>query len=538
MCLVHRSGPPRTPAIPAGVLVGINSTAGGSTLAFADQHDDLAGTFTPAGTALASSTTYGPWGQVIAATGPAVEIGYQGQWTDPLTGQVNMGSRFYSPSKGSFLNKDTAPSGGSAYAYADDNPVSLTDPSGHSPSGDSSGAGQITQAEVDQAKNNASNLRAKADRLEQQAKAARNTAAQDQAALSAATSYATRMNNKKAQAGSAWTQAQNEASAAYQEFVADLGGYASLSALSAAVAAALNAAVYDNEEALKYAAAIGFHPSAHGDICVIPIGAPAGAPCEGPGADSYYANLEIKYLNLSTGEYKLHKSLSGQYTKANEAYRQYQADERKANALWKAYQAASSNASAADEARSRAQDTYNEAAASASQLTQRAAAAEKAANTAEDYYKKLKQEYDEQQKPKPKPGPPPRCGPWCIGPFPQPIIPQPVGSLPGSGPGVGAGPGTGPGSSPPGETQTPSLGGGGQGSGSGGSQAGTGEECPDPDDGVRQPRTSCERRHVTSGKQPRVGEPFGMACKSTILCRWSGVTCTVAKSTVWITLLV
>lgn len=118
----------------------------GRTIALNNQHNDLSGLFTASGTILAASATYSPWGQVLGSTGPAVQVGYQGQWADPGSGQVNMGSRFYQPGTGGFTSKDTytGAEGGTAavsdnlYAYGDDNPVTVTDPSGHSPSGASS----------------------------------------------------------------------------------------------------------------------------------------------------------------------------------------------------------------------------------------------------------------------------------------------------------------------------------------------------------------------------------------------------------------
>jgi hypothetical protein len=88
---------------PAGQITGVSTTAGSRLLALSTQHDDLSGLFTASGTALAGSVTYDPWGQVLASSGPAVQVGYQGQWTDPGTGQVDMGARFYKPSAGGFI---------------------------------------------------------------------------------------------------------------------------------------------------------------------------------------------------------------------------------------------------------------------------------------------------------------------------------------------------------------------------------------------------------------------------------------------------
>ena len=144
---------------PSGQIVGVNSAAGGPVLALIDEHGDLSGTFTAAGGAMTSSTSYDPWGSVTATSGPAPEVGYQGQWTDPATGQTDMGARLYAPGNGGFFNSDTSPAaGGSAvtgngYSYADDNPMSVADPTGHSPSSTpGSGSGGVTQADVNAAK--------------------------------------------------------------------------------------------------------------------------------------------------------------------------------------------------------------------------------------------------------------------------------------------------------------------------------------------------------------------------------------------------
>ena len=156
---------------PAGDLVGVDAAVGGRTIALNDQHDDLSGLFTASGTALAGSTTYSPWGQAAATGGTTVQIGYQGQWTDPQSGQVNMGSRFYQPGTGSFTGADTytGTQGGKAavsdnsYAYGDDNPITVTDPTGHAPSSSGSGYGDITAGQVASAAARAAEARAAAE---------------------------------------------------------------------------------------------------------------------------------------------------------------------------------------------------------------------------------------------------------------------------------------------------------------------------------------------------------------------------------------
>ncbi len=123
---------------PDGTLTGTES-AGTGVLDFTDAHSDVTGQFAATGTSLAASRTYGPWG-TVTATGGTIQgtLGYQSQYTSPVTGQTDMGARWYNPTTGSFGNKDTTankpvPNSASAspYGYAADNPLGVTDPSGH-----------------------------------------------------------------------------------------------------------------------------------------------------------------------------------------------------------------------------------------------------------------------------------------------------------------------------------------------------------------------------------------------------------------------
>nr|WSW68819.1 polymorphic toxin type 24 domain-containing protein [Streptomyces sp. NBC_00995] len=123
-----------------GSLMGIKS-AMGSVLALTDIHDDVVGQFTADGEALTGSTTYSPFGKVEQSTGMVGHLGYQSGWTDPETAKVNMAARWYSPETGQFNSRDTVgmnplPTSVSAnrYAYADQNPMTATDPTGHWPS--------------------------------------------------------------------------------------------------------------------------------------------------------------------------------------------------------------------------------------------------------------------------------------------------------------------------------------------------------------------------------------------------------------------
>ncbi|MET7647400.1 LamG-like jellyroll fold domain-containing protein [Streptomyces sp. NPDC005426] len=123
-----------------GSLMGIKSAIG-SVLALTDIHDDVVGQFTADGEALTGSTTYSPFGKVEQSTGMVGHLGYQSGWTDPETAKVNMAARWYSPETGQFNSRDTVgmnplPTSVSAnrYAYADQNPMTATDPTGHWPS--------------------------------------------------------------------------------------------------------------------------------------------------------------------------------------------------------------------------------------------------------------------------------------------------------------------------------------------------------------------------------------------------------------------
>lgn len=118
------------------------ATASGSTerLSLSDRHGDVVGGFDPADTTLAQlpdSTAYDPFGTVTQRTGSTGAIGFQGDWTDPGTGQVDMGARWYSPGTGGFTSRDSVDTsagadGGNRYAYAAGDPLGRIDPDGHS----------------------------------------------------------------------------------------------------------------------------------------------------------------------------------------------------------------------------------------------------------------------------------------------------------------------------------------------------------------------------------------------------------------------
>ncbi len=125
-----------------GDLLGLQEGAGPAVAAVSDLHGDLVATFN---TALVTSTAYDPFGAVTTQTGTKTNLGYQGEYTDPDTGKVNMHARWYQPGTGTFISRDTmtlAPSPSvqaNRYTYANASPLTGIDPTGHATRGTSSG---------------------------------------------------------------------------------------------------------------------------------------------------------------------------------------------------------------------------------------------------------------------------------------------------------------------------------------------------------------------------------------------------------------
>ena len=135
---------------PAGNLIAA-ATGGTTALAWSSPvHGDVTALFAPAGATPTASAAYDPWGNITATTGTMPALGYQGGYTDPTTGLVNMGARWYNPATGGFTSADTlltttgpgdgtpattgdplAGGGPGPYGYAADNPLTTSDPTGH-----------------------------------------------------------------------------------------------------------------------------------------------------------------------------------------------------------------------------------------------------------------------------------------------------------------------------------------------------------------------------------------------------------------------
>nr|WP_308050354.1 LamG-like jellyroll fold domain-containing protein [Streptomyces sp. TRM72054] len=121
---------------PGGTLLAL-STGTTRQLAVTDQHIDLVAGLNADATQVTGSTAYDPFGTETATNGTTPAVGYQSGYTDPATGDVNMAARWYQPGTGSFASRDTwqldpSPSAqANRYAYANDDPVNGTDPTGH-----------------------------------------------------------------------------------------------------------------------------------------------------------------------------------------------------------------------------------------------------------------------------------------------------------------------------------------------------------------------------------------------------------------------
>jgi RHS repeat-associated protein len=128
---------------PAGTLLAAKNTTGQVSHAFTNTRGDLVGWRAQSNGKFTTTTLYDPFGnptsQPGTGTGPGAEInlGWQGDLTDPLTGLVDMNARAYQPTTGTFTSADTWPGNPgqpvtlNRFLYGNASPPDFTDPTGH-----------------------------------------------------------------------------------------------------------------------------------------------------------------------------------------------------------------------------------------------------------------------------------------------------------------------------------------------------------------------------------------------------------------------
>ncbi|MFI6639383.1 polymorphic toxin-type HINT domain-containing protein [Streptomyces sp. NPDC050504] len=125
---------------PGDELLAVAEGSGPARLTIADQHGDVVGSMSAtdgAASSLEEKAAFAPFGEKRGTTGVSGNVGYQGDYTDPDTDQVNMGARWYDPGTGAFDSRDTYQysSGASIlanrYTYGNGAPLDFTDPDGN-----------------------------------------------------------------------------------------------------------------------------------------------------------------------------------------------------------------------------------------------------------------------------------------------------------------------------------------------------------------------------------------------------------------------
>jgi RHS repeat-associated protein len=115
-----------------GTVIGehIGGSGGTSYYYLTDNEGSITAVITASG-AVEDGYAYDPYGQATAVGTSSVSnpFGYGGGYTQPTSGTVKFGARYYNPAVGLFTQEDSSGQSG-GYLYAGNDPVNGTDPSG------------------------------------------------------------------------------------------------------------------------------------------------------------------------------------------------------------------------------------------------------------------------------------------------------------------------------------------------------------------------------------------------------------------------
>ena len=122
---------------PSGRLQAVAGGSGAGRVVVSNRHGDLRALLDPATGAVTDSVLTDPFGVPVTRTGTMnPRVGFQGDWTEPVTGDTWMGARWYTPGTATFRSRDTVhgilatPVSLNRYTYAHNNPVAYWDPDG------------------------------------------------------------------------------------------------------------------------------------------------------------------------------------------------------------------------------------------------------------------------------------------------------------------------------------------------------------------------------------------------------------------------
>jgi len=121
----------------SGTLTSLKDPSGDRRIAGLNRHGDLKWLTNSAGRPT-ETITFDPFGEVLHQWGADEDpnVGFQGDWTDPISGDVNMGARWYDSSSATFRSRDVfngrldEPISLNRYTYAANNPLRYWDPTG------------------------------------------------------------------------------------------------------------------------------------------------------------------------------------------------------------------------------------------------------------------------------------------------------------------------------------------------------------------------------------------------------------------------